>query len=310
MFDYQNMAEFLVPAKIYPLMVKIDGYRLKMEQNKDRLQTVYGDCQRLSLLTLGRLNPMSYTCGDKESMTSKGFPGFAMAMRKMWDELDESSLSVEYICRIHKQLMGMKNQGGILREESADDLKRLCISYEQARYNTEVPPLLLISAVSYDFLRIRPFEKGTPQIMEILLYMLLAKKGYSVGRYVVFGSETPEKVFEHETVNAGSILLDEQSTFFDFTFRLLDWIRNCYETLERRTGSAMDGGTGKMDRIVYVFEGAPVELSKRELQTILPDVSVTTLELYLAELCKRGTIKREGAGRLTAYRKNEQQEDW
>ena len=293
MFDYQNMSELLVPAKMYPVMSKIDGYRLRMEQNKEKMQLIYSDCQRLSLLTLNRMCPFSATGIRTEEKEPEIYPGFAFALKKTWDETEDRRFSVDFICRLHKALMGVKYPGGTVREEAAKELENLCRGYEEARYDAQVPGLLLISALSYDFLSIRPFESGNEQLMEILLYMLLAQKGYSIGRYVIFDASF--RVFEKMAAEL------QENTFCDFSYELLEWIKKLYESLEERMEPASSGSFSKMDRIDYVFNGTLIEMSKREIHSILPDVSVTTLELYLAELCKRGTLQKSGAGRLVAY---------
>ena len=66
-------------------------------------------------------------------------------------------------------------------------------------------------------------------------------------------------------------------------------------------------GVTKSDRIKNAFAGKIGKITKAELAILCPDISVTTIEKALADLLKEDYILKVGAGRTTAYIRNQEE---
>lgn len=186
-------------------------------------------------------------------------------------------------------------------------MKDFCLAYQVARDDYEIPPLLLIPCVIVDFLSIHPFSDGNGRVSRLLTLLLLYKEGFDIGRYISLENQINKfkgnyyNVLErcqnqwHENNNT-------YYPFIEFTFQIL---YQCYKEINKRFVVTKSGKNKKNERIEAVLLDSIVPISKADIQELLPDVSITTIELVLAKLQEENKIYKIGTFKNAKYLKKD-----
>ena len=82
---------------------------------------------------------------------------------------------------------------------------------------------------------------------------------------------------------------------------MLGVIISAYKEFESRVKLVTNPNYSKPDRIREIIKGHIGTITKSELLEMNPDISDTTVQRALADLVKRGEIKKIGGGRYTKY---------
>ena len=85
---------------------------------------------------------------------------------------------------------------------------------------------------------------------------------------------------------------------------LLGIILKSYREFESRVEHVVTCKLGKADRVRRFFEQMPGKISKADIATFCPDISVSFIERTLKQMLEAGEIKKIGSGRATAYVKS------
>lgn len=75
----------------------------------------------------------------------------------------------------------------------------------------------------------------------------------------------------------------------------------CYKELDKRFLTLRSGKVSKAQRVEEVVLSAVIPLSKKEIENLLPDVSVTTIERVLSTMVKDGKIDKIGTTNNCRY---------
>lgn len=188
-------------------------------------------------------------------------------------------------------------------KETKEAMERLFLAYQVARDDYEIHPLLLIPCVIVDFLSIHPFSDGNGRVSRLLTLLMLYKAGYDIGRYISFEARINEYKRNYYDCLAQSQLgwhegKNSYVPFIKFTFQIL---YQCYKEINRRLIGVNEGKAKKHQRIEAVILGSIVPLSKMDIASFLPDVSVTTIEAALLRLQKEGKVRKLGTYRNARY---------
>ena len=187
--------------------------------------------------------------------------------------------------------------------ETRDAMEQLELAYLEARSDSEINQLLLIPCVILDFLCIHPFRDGNGRMSRLLTLLLLYKNGYDAGKYVSFEEQINKyKGFYYDSLQKSSDgWEDNRNDYFPFMENFLSTLYMCYKELDSRFAVVNSRRVSKRSRIEASVLNSLVPVSKAELCRILPDVSPTTVEAVLAEMVKKGTVRKLGQGRGTKY---------
>lgn len=191
----------------------------------------------------------------------------------------------------------------VAASQTEEAMKRLFVAYQVARDDFEIHPLLLIPCVIVDFLSIHPFSDGNGRVSRLLTLLLLYKAGYDIGRYISFEAMINEYKGNYYDCLAQSQLgwhegKNSYGPFIRFTFQVL---YQCYREINRRLIGVNEGKAKKHQRIESVIMESIVPLSKMDIASFLPDVSVTTIEAALLRLQKEGKVRKLGTYRNARY---------
>lgn len=184
-------------------------------------------------------------------------------------------------------------------------MKDFCLAYQVARDDYEIPALLLIPCVIVDFLSIHPFSDGNGRVSRLLTLLLLYKEGYDIGKYISFENQINKfKGNYYETLEKSQYRWHTSNNtyypFIQFTFQIL---YQCYKEINRRFIVTKSGKQKKNERIEAAILNSIVPISKAEIQELLPDVSITTIESVLAKLLKENKIYKIGTFKNAKYLK-------
>jgi Fic family protein len=193
----------------------------------------------------------------------------------------------------------------VCANDTAEAMQQLILAYRDAHANYHINQVLLIPCVVLDFLCIHPFWDGNGRASRLLSILLLYKADLDVGRYISFEQQiNTQKSAYYEALGESSKGWHENRADYryfiqNFAMTLLA----CYKELDRRFVTVLTGKGAKSKRIEQAVLASVLPISKREIASLLPDVSVTTIEAVLGTLLKQGSITKLGAGPATKYRK-------
>ena len=192
----------------------------------------------------------------------------------------------------------------VAANQTQEAMEQLVLAYMDARDNVNVNQLLLIPCVIFDFLCVHPFRDGNGRMSRLLSLLLLYKNGFDAGKYVSFEEQINQyKQLYYETLRESSRGWHEnRSDYIPFIKNFLSMLYMCYKELDKRFAVLQSKRVTKKARIEAALESSLGPLSKRDICTILPDVSPTTVEAVLGAMLKAGKIQRIGQGRATQYR--------
>jgi Fic family protein len=187
--------------------------------------------------------------------------------------------------------------------ETKESMNQLVLAYIDARDNSNINQLLLIPCVILDFLCIHPFSDGNGRMSRLLTLLLLYKAGFDAGRYISFEEQINKtKGYYYESLRKSSINWHKnKNDYFFFVENFLITLFNCYKELDKRFATVNSKKINKTSRIEATILNSVLPISKKEIATILPDVSITTIETVLGKMLKEEKIIKIGEGVNTKY---------
>ena len=75
----------------------------------------------------------------------------------------------------------------------------------------------------------------------------------------------------------------------------------CYKELDKRFLTIKSGKTSKSKRVEEIIFNAFIPISKKEIASLLPDISITTIEKVLSDMLKDNRIVKIGTTNNCKY---------
>ena len=255
--------------------------------------------------------------------------GYKNALNLIHSDSDKMSLNEDLILNLHKILLekievsyggSYKTEDNIIRESYKDGtsfvrwvpvssqdtpqaMKELILAYMEARDDSLIDGLLLIPCVILDFLCIHPFRDGNGRISRLLTLFLLYKSGFDISKYISFEEQINKmKGNYYEALKRSSIgWHDNKNDYIPFIENFLYTLYLCYKELDKRFLTLGTKKVSKKKRIESAIMNSFLPISKKELQALLPDISLTTIEAVLASMLNDGKIKKIGSTKSAKY---------
>ena len=255
--------------------------------------------------------------------------GYKNALNLIHSDSDKMSLNEDLILNLHKILLekievsyggSYKTEDNIIRESYKDGtsfvrwvsvssqdtpkaMKELMLAYMEARDYSLIDGLLLIPCVILDFLCIHPFRDGNGRISRLLTLFLLYKSGFDISKYISFVEQINKmKGNYYEALKRSSIgWHDNQNDYIPFIENFLYTLYLCYKELDKRFLTLGTKKVSKKKRVESAIMNSFLPISKKELQALLPDISLTTIEAVLASMLNDGKIKKIGSTKSAKY---------
>jgi len=173
------------------------------------------------------------------------------------------------------------------------------------RSDSEVEPLLVISAYILDFLCIHPFRDGNGRMARLLTLLMLYQAGYEVGRYVSL-----ERVIEkskesyYDTLYRSSLgWHDGQHSLTPWTHYLLGTITAAYGDFESRVGMLTGGRGAKTAQVLEAIDSFVGRFTIAQIRERCPNVGIDLIRRILQEKKKSGELKPVGRGPSASWQK-------
>jgi len=277
---------------------------------------------------LSGLNTTSFRSRDEEEVA-----GYAEAMELIFESYDKIQPDENHIKQLYQVLLKHSSKDARHRgeykklpnhvEAFAEDGRSLGVIFETASpfdtpymmaevvewFNREwerrdLHPLLLIGIFLVHFLAIHPFQDGNGRLSRILTTLALLKSGYS---YVPYSSL--ERVIEDNKDRYYLALRRAQSTLYTDNGKLNDWILFFLESL-RKQGSVLESKI-EIEKVIAQLPPLSqeiVQIAKQHGKVTVRDAQKitganrNTIKAHIAELVRRGQLKRVGRGKGTWYK--------
>lgn len=253
----------------------------------------------------------------------KEFAGYRDAIDSVMRLESYEPLSVPFILHLHRTLFDhVGGRGGSLKseqnliasyeggqreiiftppapQETEFLLTELCARYEGAKREGRTHPIVLIGALVLDLLAIHPVSDGNGRLARLVTTYELLSQGYGVVRYV----SLEQRIFESKNAYYASLFESQRDwhggdhSIWPWTAYLAAVLAGAYDSFEERVAAAGQITGSKQDRVrEYVSQKAPSVFRRRDVERALPDVSVATIRLVLAEMRDEGLLRTQGSG--------------
>ncbi|MDR2854874.1 MAG: Fic family protein [Methanomicrobiales archaeon] len=191
----------------------------------------------------------------------------------------------------------------VLASEVGEAMEQLTFAYLDARRNYNINQLIVIPCYILDFLCIHPFADGNGRISRLLTLLLLYKNGFDAGRYISFEEQINYLKDKYYVAlqESSQGWHEGKNSYIPFIMHFVTTLLYCYKELDKRFAVVTSKKVSKQQRVRAVVLGSLLPISKSEICYILPDVSMATVELVLAEMHKTNIIKTVGKGKNTKY---------
>jgi Fic family protein len=97
-------------------------------------------------------------------------------------------------------------------------IEELCLAYNRTQAKGEIPALLAIAALVFDFLCIHPFREANGRVSRLLSLLALYRTGYRIGRYISL-----ERIIEQSQEHYYDALRRSSVGWHDGTHDILPW---------------------------------------------------------------------------------------
>ena len=190
--------------------------------------------------------------------------------------------------------------------QTARAMDELCRQFLDAWELNHIDKLVLIPMFILDFLCIHPFNDGNGRMSRLLTLLLFYKADYIVGKYISIETliEKTKETY-YEALRMSSVGWHENENSYEpFIKYSLGIMIKAYNEFEDRVTRLKNGTFSKPDKIKQTIDKTIGKITKREILSVCPDISPTTVERTLSNLIKAGYIIKVGSGPAAAYIKN------
>lgn len=318
--EYRGRERHYGTARPEQLRALRDVARIQSTGASNRIEGIYTPGDRLRMVVEGRSEPH-----DREEAQIAGYRDVLDTIHQSHEYMD---VTPGVILQLHRDLYrstGLSiggrwkdsdnaivevGLGGARKtrflpppaREVPEAMQRLCDAHAQSHAGN-ADPLLIACMFAFDFACIHPFNDGNGRMSRLLTLLLLYKAGYGVGAYVSLeGRIEQTKDGYYDALARSSVGWgDGTNDYAPIVTYLLGCIVACYRTLDERLALAGTRGATKADRVWAVFQAKLGKVTKDDIRNECPDVSVRTIERTLADLSRRGLIRKVDAGPATGY---------
>ena len=306
------------------LFAKLETIAVKESvEGSNAIEGIYTTEQRIKEIVENNSEPLTH---NEEEIA-----GYHDAIKFVKENYKYLSFNEETIKRIHALLVSRhvgydkggeyKSSDNVIAEKNLDGtinhvifvptkasdpekaMSNLCLAYQVYRDDYDIPALLLIPCVIVDFLSIHPFKDGNGRVSRLLTLLLLYKEEYDIGKYISLENQINKyKGNYYDALERSQKQWHEsKNTYYPFIEFMFQIIYECYKEINLRFIKTKSGKNKKGDRIETVVLDSIVPISKADIQELLPDVSLTTIEAVLAKLIKQNKISKIGTFKNAKY---------
>ena len=187
--------------------------------------------------------------------------------------------------------------------ETPAAMQQLIFTFMDAFNDSGINKLLLIPCFILDFLCIYPFSDGNGRMSRLLSLLLLYKAGFEAGKYISFEEQiNKNKNAYFESLKKSSEKWEANGNdYLPFIENFIFTLLVCYKELDKRFALINAGNISKRERIEQTILNSLLPLAKKEINYVLPDVSIPTIEMVVSQMLRQGKIKKIGTYKDAKY---------
>lgn len=319
--EFKGKQELYISAKSDTMSALLDIAKIQSTKASNSIEGIYTSDERIHALVIEKAEP--------RSRSEEEIAGYREVLATIHENYEYISIRPNSLLQLHRDLYsyGGKEIGGRLKNidniiaetdkggyehirftptpafQTPDAIEALCRTFNEAIDECKYDDLLLISMFVLDFLSIHPFNDGNGRMSRLLTLLLLYRSDYIVGKYISIEMliENTKETY-YEALKESSIgWHDNKNDYLPFVSYYLGIIIKAYQEFQDRVEHLHSKTMPKSKRIRQVFHKRLGKITKNDIATLCPDISLTTIERTLKEMLDNGEIKKLGNGRGTGY---------
>ena len=319
--DFRGEQLLYIEADKDALAQLLEIAKIQSTEASNRIEGIITTDERLKKIV--REKTMPKTRGEKE------IAGYRDVLNTIHEKYDYIPPRSSIILQLHRDLFkysgpsiggSYKNSDNMIAEqlpdgsqrirfqpvsawETPETMENLCRAYLQAVQDPEMDPLLLMAIFVLDFLCVHPFNDGNGRMSRLLTLLLLYRAGYIVGKYVSIEKLIADsKETYYEALQESSDGWHEgENDYAPFVRYMLGVILAAYRDFSARVRLLTKKSFSKTERVREIIKNHLGTITKSEIKTECPDISMITVQRALADLLGKGEITKIGGGRYTKY---------
>ena len=282
---------------------------------KEKLEEFRNNSKLLSIAAVSKLDGMGFVYKKMKEILdgsinpSTDFEGLLLGYGMMVDTIERHyeymGLTSSNFSQMHRELnkyILFSKSGYYSDEGKSEEVDVMLNAYSFASSKEGIEKLILIFAVAYDFMCLKPFNNSNMNMYFLLIRLLMYKNGFFIGRYVSIEAiiEKRKEEFANVLKLSGYGWSDGMNDLTPYTNFMLDVILSAYKEFDIRV-RCLDKKISKPMRVEYIIKNLNEDFDKRRIKNMCPDVSDVTIEKTLGQLVRDETIIKIGNGRCTYY---------
>ena len=190
-------------------------------------------------------------------------------------------------------------------KETPEAIQQLFLAYYEASQDAEINDLLLTFCFVVDLLSIHCFRDGNGRVSRLVTTTLLLKSGFDIGRYISIEKKINEYKYGYYDALAKSSdgWHENKNDYTPFMTFMLQILYYCYKEMDEKYIENEIGTVKKSEQIEGALMNTFVPISKEELCSRFPNISVSTVERTLSKLIKEEKIVKIGTYRNARYKR-------
>ena len=319
--EFRGKQDLYISAKSNTLSALLDIAKIQSTKASNRIEGIYTSDDRLHALVMEKAEP--------RSRSEEEIAGYREVLSTIHESYEYISIRPNNLLQLHRDLYsyGGKEIGGryknidnIIAETDRDGIEHvrftptpafqtpeavenLCRAFNEALDEGKYDALLLIPMFVLDFLSIHPFNDGNGRMSRLLTLLLLYRSGYIVGKYISIEMliEKSKETYYEALKQSSTNWHTDGNDYQPFVSYYLGIIVKAYQEFQDRVEHLHGKTLSKPERIRQVFNKRLGKITKSDIATQCPDISLSTIERTLKDMLDKGEIQKVGSGRGTGY---------
>ena len=319
--EFRGKQDLFISAKSDTLSALLGIAKIQSTKSSNSIEGIYTSDDRLHALVMDKAEP--------RSRSEEEIAGYREVLSTIHENYEYIPLRTNSLLQLHRDLYSyggkeiggkLKNVDNIIAEtdkdgyeyvrfvptpafQTPDAIDCLCQAFCNSLDDGKYDALLLIPMFVLDFLCIHPFNDGNGRMSRLLTLLLLYRSNYIVGKYISIEMliEKSKETY-YETLRQSSIgWHTDENDYLPFVNYYLGIFIKAYQEFQDRVEHLHGKTLSKTERIRKVFSKRMGKITKNDIATLCPDISISTIERTLKDMLDNGEIQKIGSGRGTGY---------
>jgi len=270
-----------------------------------------------------RIRPLLLGVSAYKDRNEEEIAGYRKVLDLIHSEASDLPISEKNILKFHSQSRGHIWDAGKYKEKPVDIveflpngerfvrfrsvspeqtpvmMKECLVLMDELRKDSQIHPLILLSALNLDFLCIHPFRDGNGRVSRLLLLQTCYHLGLEVGRYVSLEriiEQNKDRYYETLKLSSQGWHTGQHDPWHYISY-LLFVLKQAFQEFEERVGQIQAPRGAKMDMVLSRLQTMPCEFTLQQVEMVCPGVGRDWIKSILNGLKQEGKVSCSGRGR-------------